>query len=297
MGNAALSPEATHQALTAVEQALYNHEQWYEALLATLICRLPADERDVAVDAHRKCRFGQWYYSAGTALLEHYPGFSEVEPEHRRMHEYAAEMIGTVSRGATVKLQEYERFTSTMKLLRLEMLTLKQEFEDAIYNCDPLTGASSRIGMLTKLREQSELVKRKVQSCSIVMMDLDHFKDVNDRYGHQVGDNVLTAVAHCVMANLRPYDKLFRYGGEEFLICMPDATLETSRQITERLGATLSAIDHDSNGKGALHVTVSFGVTLLDPDIAVEASIERADRALYAAKTSGRSQTMVWNAR
>jgi diguanylate cyclase (GGDEF)-like protein len=77
---------------------------------------------------------------------------------------------------------------------------------------------------------------------------------------------------------------------------MPDATLETSRQITERLGATLSALDHDSNGKGALHVTISFGVTLLDPDIAVEASIERADRALYAAKTSGRNQTMVWNA-
>jgi diguanylate cyclase (GGDEF)-like protein len=291
-----LSPQQSSEALKAIEQALYNHEQWHEAVQATLICRLPPDERDVAADAHRKCRFGQWYYGGGAALLGRHPGFEEVEIEHRRMHERAARLIAASARGEPIPLQEYERFTSSVKALRLEMLTLKQELEDALYNLDPLTGTASRIGMLTKLREQREFVRRRVQTCSIAMMDLDSFKAVNDLYGHQVGDRVLAESARRAMASLRPYDKVFRYGGEEFLICMPDASLEAAHEIVERLRAAVAEAEHDGNGRGPFRVTASFGLTLLDPDASVETSIERADRALYAAKTRGRDRTVTWSA-
>jgi len=128
------------------------------------------------------------------------------------------------------------------------------------------------------------------------MIDLDNFKTVNDIYGHAVGDKVLTGVAHYIMAHLRPYDKVFRYRGEEFLICLPDTDLEAGRNIIDRLREELGSLPYEADGKGIFHVTVSFGLTLLDPDLPVEQSIDRADKALYVAKRSGRNCAIIWDA-
>jgi diguanylate cyclase len=123
------------------------------------------------------------------------------------MHQYAATLLSASSRQVPVSLQDYERFDSALSRMRLEIVTLKRDIEDGLYNLDPLTGAASRIGMLTKLREEQELVKRKVHSCCVAMMDLDNFKNVNDTHGHAIGDRVLVGFARYVMAHLRPYDK------------------------------------------------------------------------------------------
>jgi len=291
-----MSQEDMRIALGELDQALYNHDQWCEALHATLICRLPADERDIDAKAHRKCRFGQWLYGRGTASLARHPGFAEVEAEHKRMHQSAATMLLADSNRVPITMADYERFGTALKRLRLEALTLKRELEDALYNLDPLTGAASRIGMLTKLREQREFVKRKVHGCCIAMMDIDLFKTVNDTYGHVVGDKALAAVARYASAHLRPYDKIFRYGGEEFLLCLPDADLEMGRSIVDRIRGELASIPHEAEGRPTFHVTVSIGLTLLDPDAPVEESIDRADKALYAAKVSGRDRIALWDA-
>ena len=281
-------------ALVALDQALHHHEQWYEELHVTLICRLPPDERDVSGDAHRRCRFGQWYYGSGASELGHHPGFAEIATEHERMHQYAATLLRASRDGAPISVQEYEPFVSALKRMRLEILTMKREFEDALYNLDPLTSTFSRIGMLTKLREQQQMVQRKVHTCCLVMMDVDQFKVVNDTYGHVVGDGVLTAMANYVMAQLRPYDRVFRYGGEEFVICMPDADQASGFAIVERLREGLASMRHESKDHASFNVTASFGLTLLDPGVPVEQSIDRADRALYAAKSAGKNRTVLW---
>lgn len=288
--------EQMRGALKALEQALYTHEQWTEMLYGTLICRMPPDERDLAVDAHRQCRFGQWFHGLGAAALAGYPGIEGIGVEHRHLHEYAATLLRSAAGGQPIVLEEYERFVSALKRLRLEIATVQHELKDALFNLDPLTGTPSRIGMLTKLRELQELVKRKVQACTIAMMDLDRFKIVNDTYGHGVGDKVLVDFARYVMEHLRPYDRLFRYGGEEFLLCLPDTELEAGRHIVDRLREGLAALPFFVEGKKAFNVTASFGVTLLDPDVPVEQTIERADRALYAAKARGRNRTVLWDA-
>jgi diguanylate cyclase (GGDEF)-like protein len=187
-------------------------------------------------------------------------------------------------------------FSNTLERLRLEIFSLRRELEDSLYNIDSLTGAQSRIGMLTKLREQQELSKRGVQSCAIAMMDVDHFKVINDTFGHTVGDTVLAAVARVVLDRVRPYDKFFRYGGEEFLLCMPNTEIHIGHGVVERLRERLAdgAIAQDGEHRD-VHITVSFGLTGLDPDASVEASVERADKALYAAKTAGRNCTRVWD--
>ena len=128
------------------------------------------------------------------------------------------------------------------------------------------------------------------------MMDLDLFKSVNDKYGHLAGDKVLIGFAHYIMAHLRPYDKLFRYGGEEFLICLADTDLETGRVIMDRLRDELASLPQNGNEKGPFNVTVSFGLSALDPNLSVEQSIDRADKALYAAKTKGRNCIVSWDA-
>ncbi len=212
------------------------------------------------------------------------------------MHQFAARLLRSAVEGEKLKIENYEHFVTARKRLVLETATLQRELEDALYNLDPLTGTTSRIGMLTKLREQQELVKREVQSCVVAMMDLDHFKTVNDKYGHIVGDQVLIDIARGVMAHLRPYDKIFRYGGEEFLISLPDSDLQAGRKIIERLREELGALPHEANGNMIFHVTVSFGLALIGADITVEQSIDRADKALYVAKETGRNRVIIWDA-
>jgi diguanylate cyclase len=291
-----MSDEQMRAALKELEQAAYNHERWSEGLFSTLICRLAPDSRDISGDAHRQCRFGQWYYNSGFAALEGYPGFSEIAAEHQNMHQFAASLLRSSMEGAPITTGEYDRFLNAQKRMRLELATIQQELKDALFNLDPLTGTPSRNGMLTKLREQQEMVRRNIHTCAIVMMDLDHFKSVNDRYGHLAGDQVLIAASRYVVTNLRPYDKVFRYGGEEFLLCLPDADLQTGSDAIGRLRAGLQSLVHEVAGETAFHVTASFGVALLDPDLPVEQSIDRADKALYAAKAMGRNRTVIWDA-
>jgi diguanylate cyclase len=157
MDNMALPNIPTAQmraALNSLEQANYNHDQWTESIHGTLICHLTADERDLAVDAHRRCRFGQWYYEVGLEILGNHAGFEAIGIEHERMHQYAAELLRSSKDGENVRIQKYEHFVTTRKRLILEIGSLQRELEDALFNLDPLTGATNRIGMLTKLRFQ-----------------------------------------------------------------------------------------------------------------------------------------------
>lgn len=282
--------------LLQLDQAIYNHAQWDRSINRTLICRLPHDLRDEAKDAHRQCRFGQWYYGAAPESLGNHPGFIAIETEHKNMHQLAAKLLQLAASGESISPLDYDNFVNALERLRLQIYTLKHELEDSLYNLDPLTGANNRNGMLTKLREQQDLVKRHVQSSCIVMMDIDHFKTVNDTYGHGVGDMVLATSARNVMDHLRSYDKLFRYGGEEFLICMQNTDITAGYEVVERIRLALASNRIEYGGKEPLLVTMSFGVTLLDPEISVEQSIERADRAMYAAKIAGRNCTRIWDA-
>ncbi len=289
-----ISHDNLRKILVQLDQAIYNHNQWSESLLRSLVCHLPYDSRDVEKDSHRKCRFGQWYYNHAPNEIMNHPSFIAMESEHERIHQIAANLLLTEAAGETISLLDYESFNNSLNSMRLQLQTLKHELEDFLYNHDPLTHAYSRIGMLTNLRELQELVKRNVQSCCLTMMDLDHFKAVNDIHGHLAGDHVLAGSAGYLMAHLRPYDKLYRYGGEEFLLCMPHTDLKSGLSVVDRLreGIADCSIRYEEK---EIHITASFGLTLLDAGIVVEQSVERADRALYAAKSSGRNCTQIWD--
>lgn len=292
-----LSLDDLRTAVAELEQCLYNHDQWMDALFATLICRVPPDDRDLCADAHHKCRLGQWYFSESPVIasLSKQAGFSDLGKEHERMHVHAANMLLSVKAGETVPLQEYQRFVNAQKNMRLGLVTLKEAMEKALHGIDPLTGVPGRFGMLTKLSEQQALVEREIQHCLIAMMDLDNFKLINDQFGHAAGDRVLMAFTRQLTQDLRPYDNVFRYGGEEFVIVLPDTNCDEGREIIERLRETLASTPQSLGADAPVFVTASFGLALLETGVPVEKSIDRADRALYEAKAAGRNCCVIWD--
>lgn len=287
-----ISRNDQQEIISQLEQALYNHRQWHSALIRTLICQLPPDKHDILPEAHKECRFGQWYYHLAFEKLGTHPGFVAIGDVHQRMHHLAANLLSA----ARISTNDYDIFANILERLQLEILTLKREIEDSLYNHDSLTAAIGRINMLPVLREQQVLVKRGNQTCCIVMMDLDNFKVINDQYGHQAGDQVLVETVAYIIAHIRPYDKIFRYGGEEFLLCMQQTELEQGHEIIEKLreGIAKNVVVTEKNIP--LQITASFGLATLDSDEAVEQSIERADQAVYLAKAEGRNCSRVWKA-
>lgn len=247
--------EDLYAVIGEVDQAIHHHEDWHRELMRSLACRLPHDSRDLAGDAHRTCQFGQWYYGAGSR----YRGTASFEAlggEHERMH--------------------------------------RQELEDALYQRDPLTGAEGRVGMPGRLREALELVRRGVQPCCIAVMDLDRFKAVNDAHGHLVGDQVLAGTVTRIREHLRPYDRVFRYGGEEFLLLLANAEPPSALAGLERIREALHTVPLAETTGKPVFVTASFGLAPLAPELTVEEAIEHADRALYAAKAAGRNCVREW---
>ncbi|MFQ5343176.1 MAG: GAF domain-containing protein, partial [Anaerolineae bacterium] len=158
---------------------------------------------------------------------------------------------------------------------------------------DSLTSLYNRRGFFELGRRELERARRFGRPLTAIMFDLDHFKRVNDAYGHATGDQVLAGLAECCRHELREVDLLGRYGGEEFAVLLPESGLTTARPVAERLRRQVerAAIDTD---RGPMTITISLGVAMLDETCAdLEALLERADQALYAAKQTGRNRVCV----
>lgn len=283
------------QILTQLDQALYNHQQWHNDLMRTLTCRLPCDKHDTIPDAHKECRFGQWYYSNKSKNINDHPGFIAIGEAHHRMHQLISYILINLNNNGTITPLDYDNFANSLERLRLEIYGLKNEIEILLYNRDPLTMAINRVTMLPVLREQQELTRRQLQSCCIAMIDIDLFKKINDRYGHLVGDKILAAIAHYLIEHLRSYDKIFRFGGEEFLLCIQQISLSQAFEMVDRIREEIAAEPFNVGLQEPLHITVSCGITVLDPNTTIEESIDHSDKALYLAKSSGRNQTKTWS--
>jgi two-component system cell cycle response regulator len=162
-------------------------------------------------------------------------------------------------------------------------------------NRDELTGVLNRRGMDDELRTELERTERYGSSLALLLLDIDHFKRVNDTHGHPVGDVVLRAVAQEVVEAVRGVDRVGRWGGEEFAVLLPETELGAARHVARRINQVVRERVVVADGQ-RLHVTVSIGVTVHDPAagvIDVETLVDRADRGLYEAKESGRDRVVV----
>ncbi len=157
---------------------------------------------------------------------------------------------------------------------------------------DPLTGLKTRAWMEQDLPTVAERYQRSRLPLSVIYLDLDHFKSINDRFGHAVGDEVLRTAGRLMMLSVRDSDVCVRYGGEELVVFLPGTRRDRAAEIAERIRESLEGHDW-SRTSANLRVTASFGVAEHRPGEAIEGWLERADRALYAAKSGGRNQVLL----
>ncbi len=169
-------------------------------------------------------------------------------------------------------------------------LERQQEMLTDLVVHDPLTGAYNRRYFEYKLEEARRLWKRTGQTSGMVLIDIDHFKEINDTYGHRVGDDALVALTAYLTSQLRPQDRFFRLGGEEFAILLPEATASQSARLAERLRAHIAA---GPLKKGVPAFTVSCGVAAYPEPGTTTDWPEQCDAALYAAKEAGRNRIAV----
>ena len=156
---------------------------------------------------------------------------------------------------------------------------------------DPLTLCYNRRALDEFIDQTIASTRRYGSDLSAVMFDLDNFKKINDTYGHQVGDHVLKAVSRTVLAAIRKCDYLVRYGGEEFVLIMPETKLERAVEVADRLRRIIEITAIQCGGT-RLHVTASFGVAHLKKEYDKNLLLQDADRRLYEAKIKGRNRTM-----
>jgi two-component system, cell cycle response regulator len=196
-----------------------------------------------------------------------------------------AELVARINTG--VRILELER---SLKKANDEIRTLSIT--------DQLTGCYNRLYMAERMEPEIKRAKRYRHWLSVIMCDIDHFKRVNDTYGHQAGDVVLKGFAAIINKSIRDeVDWAVRYGGEEFVIILPETDLDGARVVAERLRLSVADTAYNADGE-TFHITSSFGVTGLNEKtpwekLTIDAIIQHADSLLYAAKDAGRNQVHI----
>lgn len=285
------SRELKLQTIHELDRITDAHVQWMKGYHRALLCGSLPEPEVTAPDAHHSCPFGVWYRELDPEI--HAPWQSQlrhIESAHRQMHESAAELVRKVPAGPLVA-DAYDRFADHAYRFKTGMRALQMKLIRDVCLIDHLTGVWNRSSLQQRVAEECERIQRYGGSCCLCMMDIDHFKIVNDRHGHAVGDRVLQTVAATAQQRLRRFDTIFRYGGEEFLICLPRTTIDEAVASVERIRADIAAATVVVDGLPDIRITASFGVAELRPDAGIEACIEIADQALFMAKATGRNRT------
>jgi len=289
-----LQPHEAADILNQLAQGASYHSNWLKNWHSAILCQGTFKAADLVEDAHCHCEFGQWFYRQAHPLLHEHPLFNRVAITHRRMHDLSRHLAKTLPEGMAINPSEYDTFIDCSIELQTLLCDLQFEIRDSLCTIDPLTGVCNRQGMIPSLEEEQQRSLRTNHSCSLVMLDLDHFKAVNDKHGHRAGDQVLRSAVQYFVKALRPYDSIYRYGGEEFLLCLPNIEPLQAVSILERLRAGLESLPIELASGETISITASFGISALKTDISVEESISIADYALYQAKHAGRNCVHLW---
>jgi len=220
--------------------------------------------------------------NGGTTILEALDLCESRNLRHLPVIDNTHRLIGVVTQTDLVKahVANYQKSDSLKDQNRkLHMLSIE----------DPLTGLPNRRAMEIDIKHAAALSKRQSQPYSIALIDIDYFKRYNDSYGHQAGDEALIFIADKLRNNLRSSDKIFRYGGEEFLFLMPMTPLAGAQIATQRICDTIAheKYPHETSDLGFLSVSIGLASSFSGD---WELVVEQADLALYDAKAEGRNQ-------
>jgi diguanylate cyclase (GGDEF)-like protein len=287
-----MKPEEVFASLTAFQHALAGHfdwlHRWYQAVLHR-------DSGGAIPDAAAAaCAFDHWYRKASLTDFAEFSGFITLGEQHEAVHDKAEQLSVRARSGQTVTTSDYETLMVSVLDFGATAQGLEREVWKALATVDPLTGLGNRQSMRTHLIGERDRAIRQRVPLSLALADIDHFKRVNDTFGHAQGDKVLREVAGVLRSTVRPYDVVYRYGGEEFLICLPGTDCDSGAQALERIRQAIEALAiYDELGR-PIPVTATFGITAITAETSIEDAMEQADKALYEGKHKGRNQVVIY---
>lgn len=260
------------------------------AFLRAPVTRRMGEARDL-----RACHRDGHAFPVAISLKGHSDGLGDIVlagivdlSSQKALEAHWREQSAQLERRVAERTADLERRNREMQGLLRSLKQARAELE-RLSRHDPLTGLLNRREFDERAaREVRRALRRRSPTC-LAMLDLDHFKTVNDRYGHAVGDRVLCRVAQILRAQLRRDDVVARYGGEEFIVLLPETGIEESAAVIERVRVAAASEPWTELQEGLL-LTLSAGVASLAANEGLEAAIVRADRLLYEAKRQGRNR-------
>lgn len=284
--------EELEYTLQVLNDAIHNHRVWFDKLHTSILCKQPFAADILHQAAHTQCKLGQWYYSDASDAVKAFKEFWELESVHQFMHDNARQLAQRVLDNEDIPLEKYQAFLGNQHKLIELLSTMRDTLIDHRYSFDALTGSLNRKSITLLLDRAYENLCRYSQGYSLAMVDIDNFKDINDQYGHLVGDEVLRQLSEFFKKSLRRSDSVGRYGGEEFLLMFPETSVDTAYGIMQVTRKKIADMTLEVEQR-KIHVTFSAGVSdarLSDEDAWV--AVKRADIALYQAKDAGRNRVV-----
>jgi diguanylate cyclase (GGDEF)-like protein len=237
--------------------------------------------------------FRQWQQEAIQHLPQDQPAVEGMATVYEQLHTMARLVLMKTLDGQPVARNDYENVIAKYNELIQGLRRLERAFAEAASGLDVLTGLRSRLGLHEDLVREHKRFLRSGKPFCVALMDIDHFKKINDTYGHDAGDRILASVADHISRGLRAFDDAYRIGGEEFLLCLKEADQMTGLAVLERLRVGLEKKPVQLSDGKTVPVTASFGLVLSTKDISPETMPKHADKALYRAKNEGRNKIVV----
>lgn len=298
------SPQVTEEALHLLDEASQEHLDWLTRVHCSLLFNRGHGRnhgQDCGADPAPMAGScpGAPAVEEGLAekvanqLGESRAAFFRLKRAREHMEAMGRDLTLRAERGEHVDPDTYMAFMEAVQAYHGEGRSVELMLHQSLAETDPLTGLYNRRGMLRDLQREWVRAARTDSPCCVVLVDLDHFKQVNDEYGHPTGDLVLTATARFFQKRLRPYDSVYRYGGEEFLFSLPNTRSCQAKRVLDRLRLMLARLPMHSPEGHRFAITVSMGLAQMTGTEAVETTIARADQALYRAKNAGRNRVLL----
>lgn len=286
------APSYFESLINGIDQGIQAHLAWNQKLMrCSLLHESPGDDM-LQPDAHRRCSFGRWFVGERAALAGFDAGVTaELEQQHQRMHDAVRALCAASSQGRAASLEAFQAYESGQTAMVACLQTLRQKVSDSLWQHDALTGLPLRNGLDYAFRIRQKDAARDGLPLHLAMVDVDHFKKVNDTWGHTVGDLALQHLARLMTGCLRENDIVVRYGGEEFLFLLLGA--EAAEAVLQRLLATVRSTPLPLAGGGVLAMTVTAGLARVEAQDDLGTVIDRADRALLQGKQAGRDRVVL----
>ena len=274
-----------------LKNMLQEHISWLKNIQKQIICDFPVtDELLNEVKSCNNCKAGEWYYSVSETALLTNEDFIKIGENHKDLHNIAYKLLSEYSKNNCISSKTYDNFSHIHDIFFDSFQSFVKKIEITQNQYDYLTKLPNRKSFNLILNKEFQRLQRSNEKCCIVLADIDHFKNINDNHGHKSGDIALIKIAAIFLENMRKFDSVGRYGGEEFIFCLPNTTSSQAYQIVERIRKSIESTIITVNENCKLNLTCSFGIAEIEKDVQIQQSIDKADKALYRAKNLGRNQ-------